>query len=234
MNPGPLIPPENFPNKSKKQNQFDKSNMQMQIEPPDPPEIITQQRENDDYSLYANLGIEFKLIKPINGHTFYISVPKCQIIASLILAFFLAIFSVLCLTEILKPKDDYHYALGLFLGIADIIIFIVVPFLYKSIKFTLGENDITIEKQRCLMKSVTNYKPGQLINLKISTEILRECGSNAIYKYEIFLTLNENGASSPICQFSDSARKPIYTAEEIMYFNDIMFYHIRSRMMVSK
>ena len=55
-----------------------------------------------------------------------------------------------------------------------------------------------MEKQRCLMKSVTNYKPGQLINLKISTEFIRRCGFNAIYKYKIILTLNENGASSSV------------------------------------
>ena len=204
----------------------------MQIEPPDPPEIINQQREADDYSLYTNLGIEFKLIKQIDSHTFYISVPKCGFIALLLQGFLLAIFSVLCLTEIFKAEDGYHYAIGIFSGIAATFLFLFVPFQFKSIKFTLGENDITIEKQRCLMKSVTNYKPGQLINLKISTEILRECGSDAIYKYEIFLTLNENGASSPIYQFFDSSRIPIYTAEEIMYFNDIMFYHIQSKMMV--
>ena len=126
--------------------------------------------------------------------------------------------------------NDYTYYIEVILWlISGILCFINLFNHYYSINFILGQNYIVVEQIALCCKKITNYQFGQLVKIELNCDLGYCVGQK--YSYKIQFTININGNTSDILYLEDWDVKPIYTAEEIGYFNYIMNLHIRAKMM---
>ena len=180
-----------------------------------------------DYKNYTN-------VNQLNHKRIY--QPKDNIIF-IYLGCFTKVFPIIFIIFGLIFCSPYFFASGfisyfaLILGIILLLMGILIMAKgYYKINFIMGQNDITIIKVALIGKKKEFYGPGELEYIELKYNFVPENLNEGIklmhrYVLNIFKSNQENNIILDLGQ-----NKPIFTMEEIGYFNYIINEHIQNKM----
>ncbi len=180
-----------------------------------------------DYKNYTNVAqINHKGIYQPSNDFLYIYIGCC----SKIFPIFSIIFG-LAFTSPFFYSDGFISYFSLILGIIFLLIGILIMFKgYYLIYFLIGENNLTIIKKALIGKQKNIYEKGQLEYIEFKYNFVIddiEKGRRPMHKY-ILTIVKSNQEKETV--FDIGQNKPLFTVEEIGYFNYIINNHIQNKM----
>ena len=150
---------------------------------------------------------------------------------------FFKIFPIIFLIFGISFASPSFYSQGfiaifaLILGIIFVIIGILIMFKgYYSIYFLMGENNLTITKKALIGKKVNYYEKGQLEYIEFKYDFNLEDidkGIRPMHKYILNIVKSNQEIDVPL---EVGQNKPLFTVEEMGYFNFIINRHIQNKM----
>ena len=180
-----------------------------------------------DYKNYSN-------IEQINHRSIF--QPKDNIIY-IYLGFFVKIFPIIFIIFGITFGSPFFFTSGfisyftLILGIIFLLIGLLIMIKgYYRIKFIMEENNIIIIKEALCAKKKNYYGPGDLEYIELKYDFLVEDidkGIRPMHKYNLNI-IKSNQDIEMVLDVGQN--KPIFTMEEIGYFNYIINEHIQNKM----
>ena len=180
-----------------------------------------------DYANYTNVNqINHKNIYQPSDELIYIYIGCFSKIFPIIFIIFGLAFSSPCLYS----KGFIAY-FSLAMGIIFIVIGILVMFLgYYSVYFLMGENNLKITKKALIGKKVNIYEKGDLDYIEFKYNFIVEQiekGRKPMHKYILTIVKSNQETETPL---DIGQNKPLFTVEEIGYFNYVINNHIQNKM----
>ena len=180
-----------------------------------------------DYANYTNVNqINHKNIYQPSDELIYIYIGCFSKIFPIIFIIFGLAFSSPCFYS----KGFIAY-FSLAMGIIFIVIGILVMFLgYYSVYFLMGENNLKITKKALIGKKVNIYEKGDLDYIEFKYNFIVEqidTGRKPMHKYILTIVKSNQETETPL---DIGQNKPLFTVEEIGYFNYVINNHIQNKM----
>ena len=178
---------------------------------------------NIDYQKYTNVSqVHHKGVHQPDANNIYISTGCCFKIMPIIFFIFGAVFSCMFL---------FAEGIGGIIGTVFGVIFVLISFCmmckgYYSVYFTMGPNNLTVTKKALCGRSTRVYLPGELISVELTHDIL-PTRDGRTFNYQ--LNINTTNSGTDIA-FRVGQSSPIFTMEEIGYFNYVINFHIQNNM----
>ena len=182
-----------------------------------------------DYSKYDNLNqLNHRGISQGNDNTFYITRRCCTCVR-----WFPFIYITLSLSFCLSLLLDITVGtvifsiFGLFLASLGMLMLCKS---YHSVYFILNPNNIKVTLVAwCGRKSII-YESGQINQVIFNSTLTKSDKGKNFYNYEIIINQNIPGKDHELSLFDDGSKNPLYTEEEIGFFNYIVNHHIQSKL----
>lgn len=185
-----------------------------------------------EFSKYTNLNqLNHMHINQVDNNIFNIRRTSCQKICKLLLVLPLILVAIFMIIFGIYIKKKITIIIGILVVLSSFVLFYALLSIYvHTINFILGPNDITVEEIAFCKKKITNYQPGHLSTVELTSYFSHGCRNK--YNSYISFKMDGDGASLEKNYFCESKDSQIYTPEEIGYFNYVMNHHIQTKMMV--
>lgn len=182
-----------------------------------------------DYAEYTNVNqINHKNIYQPSDELIYIYIGCFSKIFPIIFIIFGIAFSSPCFYS-----GGFIAYFSLFLGIIFIILGILIMFRgYYCIYFLMGENNLKITKRALIGRKENIYEKGDLdyVEFKYNFVVDQiENGVKPMHKYTLTIVKSNKETDIPL---DIGQNKPLFTVEEIGYFNYIINNHIQNKMSI--
>ena len=200
---------------------------QMPPQSPSPyPEPNNYPAPQINYAQYSNVEqVHHRGVHQPDANTLYVSTGCCFKIFPIIFLIFGLGLSPACLYA-----DNVIGAIaGTVVGVLFIAISIIMMFIgYYSVYFYLGDNTLTVTKKALCGRKVTLFGPGQLVSIELKHDITYT-GRDNLNNYQLDI-ISVGGATDTV--FRVGQNSPLFTYEEIGYFNYVINTHIQTRMRI--
>ena len=179
-----------------------------------------------DYKKYTNVSqVHHRGIHQPDTNSIYVSTGCCFKIFPIIFLIFGVGFASLII---------FVHEIGGYIGSAMgfLFIFISICMMFKgyySVYFYMGPNTLTVTKKALCGKSTRVYMAGELVNIEMTHDITYNTKGGAIFNYQ--LNINSTNSGTDIA-FRVGQSSPLFTMEEIGYFNYVINFHILNNMRV--
>ena len=178
-----------------------------------------------DYAKYKNVSqVHHKGIHQPDATSIYVSTGCCFKIFPIIFFIFGGVFSCMLLFA-----DGVGAVIGTIFGVIFVLISFIMMFKgYYSVYFYMGPNNLTVIKKALCGRSTRLYLPGELTSIEITHDIMATKNGSS-FNYQ--LNINTVNGGTDIA-FRVGQSSPIFTMEEIGYFNYLINFHIQNNMRV--
>ena len=186
---------------------------------PDKPKI--------DYSKYTNINqLNHRGIIQTDSNTFYLTKKCCsKLFPILFSSFSLFLSTVIFWTEVSTATICLCVVGGIFV----ILGILMLCRSYISVYFILGPNNIKVVQKAWCGSKTTIYNSGQIT--KIIFALSMESFKNSPFmSYHVTIYQNIPGYPPEFMIFANGNKTPLYTEEEIGYFNYVVNNHIKKNM----
>ena len=187
-----------------------------------------------------NAAIDFQHITNVNqiSHinmyqpdvgSLYISLGCCIKIFPII--FLILGLGIIPLFVVVKGNNGYICsAIGALFVIASIVMMIKG---YHTVFFLMGVNDLTVTKKALCRTETTVYGPGELLSVELSHDITHRTTKKGrrrrMHNYQLDIVTSDNSVSQV---FRVGQNSPMFTPEEMDYFNYVINFHIQTKMRI--
>jgi len=177
----------------------------------------------------VNQIAHINMVQPDVG-SLYISLGCCIKIFPII--FLILGLGIIPLFVVVKGNNGYICsAIGALFVIASIVMMIKG---YHTVFFLMGANDLTITKKALCRTETTVYGPGELLSIELSHDITHRTSRKSrrmrkIHNYQLDIVTSDNSVSQV---FRVGQSSPMFTPEEIDYFNYVINFHIQTKMRI--
>ena len=177
----------------------------------------------------VNQIAHINMVQPDVG-SLYISLGCCIKIFPII--FLILGLGIIPLFVVVKGNNGYICsAIGALFVIVSIVMMIKG---YHTVFFLMGVNDLTVTKKALCRTETTVYGPGELLSIELSHDITHRTSRKSrrmrkIHNYQLDIVTSDNSVSQV---FRVGQSSPMFTPEEIDYFNYVINFHIQTKMRI--